>query len=302
MKVVAVVVTYNRLGMLRECIECLRNQTVSCDILIVDNHSNDGTGEYLRENSGDKLYYLDTGANLGGAGGFFHGMNWACNHDYDAAWIMDDDCFPKEDALEKLLDADEVIGGSGEYGFLASAVLWTDGHECCMNRQKIVKDFYRHVEWMKEGIVQINQATFVSLLFPVSTIREFGLPIKEYFIWGDDIEYTRRIALRGKKPSYLAGQSQVVHAMKENTGSDVSIDKAERIARYRLAYRNEAYTYRRQGFKGILLYLARCARGILRVILHAKDHRLKRIGAVLGGMVRGIFFHPKVQFPYNEKQ
>ena len=49
---------------------------------------------------------------------------------------------------------------------------------------------------MKYGLVQAEQATFVSLLLRAATVQKVGLPIKEFFIWGDDIEYTRRIARR----------------------------------------------------------------------------------------------------------
>ena len=41
--VAAVVVTYNRLELLQQCVEALRNQSTTCDILIVDNASTDGT-------------------------------------------------------------------------------------------------------------------------------------------------------------------------------------------------------------------------------------------------------------------
>ncbi len=298
-RILAVVVTYNRLHLLKECIRKLRAQTVPCDLLIVDNHSQDGTGDYVRGLASEGVKYLDTGANLGGAGGFNYGMKAACVMDCDAVWIMDDDCFPEPDALEKLLEAERIVGGRDQYGFLSSAVLWTDGHECCMNRQRIIKAFYRHVEWMKHGIIQIDQATFVSLLIPVSVIRKVGLPIREYFIWGDDIEYTRRIAMRAGLPSYLAGQSQVIHAMRENVGSDVAADQIGKLPRYRLAVRNEYYTYCRQGVYGFLLYHFRWARAFFRVLLHAKDHRLKRLGTILLGMVQGLFFHPRIEYPEN---
>ena len=46
MKVVAVVVTYNRKELLKECIEALIKQEYNdCEILIVDNASTDGTYE-----------------------------------------------------------------------------------------------------------------------------------------------------------------------------------------------------------------------------------------------------------------
>ena len=40
----AVVVTHNRIDLLRQCVAQLENQTCACDILIVDNASTDGTG------------------------------------------------------------------------------------------------------------------------------------------------------------------------------------------------------------------------------------------------------------------
>ncbi len=65
--VAAIVVTYNRLELLRQCVEALRAQTAACDILIVDNASTDGTANWLA--SQPDLHCRNTGSNLGGAGG-----------------------------------------------------------------------------------------------------------------------------------------------------------------------------------------------------------------------------------------
>ena len=59
--VAAVVVTYNRLELLRQCVEALRAQTTACDILIVDNASTDGTANWLT--SQPDLNYRNTGSN-----------------------------------------------------------------------------------------------------------------------------------------------------------------------------------------------------------------------------------------------
>ena len=58
--VAAVVVTYNRLELLRQCVNALRNQTEPCDILIVDNASTDGTAPWAA--SQPALHYRNTGA------------------------------------------------------------------------------------------------------------------------------------------------------------------------------------------------------------------------------------------------
>ncbi len=289
--VAAVVVTYNRLELLRQCVEALRSQSAACDILIVDNASTDGTANWLA--SQPDLHCRNTGSNLGGAGGFHYGMRWAVEAGYDYVWIMDDDTLPKPDALEKLLEADRVLDGN--YGWLSSVALWTDGSECKMNRQKLKKSFYEYSPLMKYGLVQAEQATFVALFLRSEIVCRFGLPIKEFFIWGDDLEYTRRIAARGGVPCFAAGQSQVVHAAKSNAGSDVARDDAERIGRYFYAFRNEAYLYRQEGIKGRAYCFAKRCRDFLRIMRYGKP-KWPRLRVLLRGIWAGFFFHPKVEF------
>ena len=295
--VVAVVVTYNRIEMLKKCISAIENQTYSCDILIVNNASTDNTEEWIvsYSKSKDNIIYYNTGENIGGAGGFNYGMRKAVEAGYDYVWVMDDDCIPNTDALEKLMNADKILGGPENYGYLSSVVLWTDGTECKMNRQKIRKAYYENVHYLKDSIIQVEQSTFVSLLFPAQTIKKVGLPIKDFFIWGDDIEFTRRITVRNNMQSFMVGSSQVVHAMKENTGSSIATDVPERINRYRYAFRNEGYLYKQEGIKGIAYYIAKCGLNFCRIIFKAKDHKLKRCRVLIGSMIKGLFFNPDVE-------
>ena len=286
----AVVVTHNRIDLLRQCVAQLENQTRACDILIVDNASTDGTAQWLA--SQPDLHCRNTGANLGGAGGFNLGMRWAVEAGYDYVWVMDDDCLPQTDALEKLLEADRIL--EGNYGWLSSVALWTDGSECIMNRHKLNKRFYEFSPLLKYGLVQAEQATFVSLLLRSEIIRQFGLPIKEFFIWGDDIEFTRRIAVRGGLPCFMAGQSQVVHATKTNVGSNVALDDVERIDRYFYAFRNEAHLYRQEGIKGRAYCFAKRCRDFLRIIRYGKP-KGPRFGILCKGIWAGFFFCPKVE-------
>ena len=289
--VCAVVVTYNRLELLKQCVEALRAQSTGCDILIVDNASTDGTAQWA---AGQRdCRYRNTGSNLGGAGGFNRGMRWAVEAGYGFVWVMDDDTLPKPDALEKLLEADRALGGN--YGWLSSVALWTDGGECKMNRQKLKKSYYDYSPFLKYGLVQAEQATFVSLFLRSDVICRFGLPITEFFIWGDDLEFTRRIAVRGRVPCFLAGQSQVVHATGNNEGSNIALDAPERIGRYFYAFRNEAYLYRQEGMKGRLYCFAKRGRDFLRIMKNGKP-RFPRLGVLTRGIWAGMFFRPAVEY------
>lgn len=296
-KVCAVVVTYNRLDMLKECIASLKDQTVSCDVLVVNNASTDGTTDYLAGDNSVIHILLDN--NTGGAGGFNAGMKEAVKRGYDYIWIMDDDTLPQNDALEKLLEADQIL--DGKYGWLCSVPLWKDGKECVMNRPKLLKAYYTDIHLLKHGIVRGEHATFVSLFVRRKTVLDHGLPIKEFFIWGDDIEYTRRLSVRKKLPCYLIGKSQVVHAMEINVGSNIALDKPEKLPRYNLAFRNENYTFRKEGIKGVLYYVAKCGKYILLSLFKARNKRLKRAGIIIKQMVMGLFFNPRIEYMDDQK-
>lgn len=292
-RVAAVVVTYNRLPMLQKCIAKLEAQTEPCDILVVNNASTDGTTEWLagREKDNTRLHARDTGANLGGAGGFNFGMRWAVEAGYEYLWVMDDDCLPEPDALEKLLEADALLGG--EYGWLSSVALWTDGSVCKMNLQR--KTPYRDIDGFVSPLTPSVMASFVSLFLRAETVKAFGLPIKDFFIWSDDWEYTRRISR--KKPCYVAAESRVVHAMKSNTVVNIATDTPERLGRYRYFYRNDVYLYRREGLKGWLWLLAKDAWHSAQVIRRGK---LPRLRVIWRGFRDGLGFRPGVEKCVNK--
>lgn len=286
-QVAAIVVTHNRLPMLRSCVAALKGQNCPCGILIVDNASRDGTAEWASCQSG--ILCRNTGANLGGAGGFHFGIRWAAELGYEYVWLMDDDCIPEPDTLEKLMAARQMLG---EFGFLCSDVRWRDGSECRMNRPKLTKK----QPLLPEGIAQVRQATFVSLLIPMRIVRHCGLPLREFFIWGDDIEFTRRLMVRHGIPGYLIRQSRVIHAMEANCGSSIASDADERIGRYYYAFRNECFLYRREGLRGWGRILAKNLWHSLRVLIFSPSCKWLRLTQIWRGFADGLKFSPRIEY------
>ncbi|MCI1749750.1 MAG: glycosyltransferase family 2 protein [Megasphaera cerevisiae] len=292
-KIAAVVVTYNRKKLLLENIKCLLNQTKKelVDIIIIDNASSDGTQDalfkYIKNNT---IIYHNTGNNIGGAGGFQYGIRFSAEHHYDYVWLMDDDCMPRMNTVEAFLDVDRKL--KQKYGFLSSKVLWKDGSLCRMNVQR--KTFMKKVENFIDEYVPIVMASFVSLFIPIKVVYAVGLPIKEFFIWTDDWEYTRRISLR--YPCYLANQSIVDHKSASNIGASIADDHIDRLERYDFLYRNDVYLYRREGIKGFLYELFRLLWHTMRVIFKAKDHKCDRIYKIWMGTLVGIKFFPDIEY------
>ena len=117
-------------------------------------------------------------------------------------------------------------------------------------------------------------ASFVSLFLRADTVKQYGLPIKEFFIWTDDWEYTRRISRA--LPCYVVNSSHVVHAMKENTVVSIANDTIERLPRYQYFYRNDVYLYRREGIKGLIWLLAKEMWHSVQIVMHKKDIASRR--------------------------
>lgn len=287
-KTIAVIVTYNRIELLKQCLNAVLSQDgADCDVLVVDNASMDGTADFLREKirSDARLHSLHLPENRGGAGGFSAGISEAARRGYDTVWVMDDDTIPKPDALQILQNADRKLREKNiDYGFLSSTVLWTDGTLCKMNRQ------HRLQRKRTAKYPRVDTATFVSLLIPRNAIETAGLPIADYFIWGDDKEYTLRLAKRF--PCYHIVDSLVTHHTETNAGSSIYADEKERISRYFFAYRNDLCTAKRQGAQAVFVYLAGWLLNAARVLLFAKDGKLKRLQMMFMGLLVGLVYDP----------
>lgn len=192
-RVCAVVVTFNRQALLRACLTALHAQTRPVDtILVVDNASTDGTLAMLQQEF-PQVALLALPRNVGGAGGFHAGMEWAFEHGFDWLWLMDDDGRAAPDCLAKLLEQRQPddsepngvfvpvqLDSSGRhYGF----GVWR-GHEVDVTREVIART--RHVD----GPAIFR---FVGALIGRAIVEQVGLPHKDFFIWFDDSEYALRI-------------------------------------------------------------------------------------------------------------
>ena len=295
-KVGIVVVTYNRLALLKEAIDSLRNQIyTNREIVVVNNGSTDGTQEWL---NAQKDIIVITQQNLGGAGGFFSGMKYVAEHEYDYCWVMDDDVVCHSDALQELVNA---YTKKPNIGFVCSKVIGING--CPMNTPTVDDrptsngdaDF---TDLIAESMIKVKTATFVSVLCSVKTIKEVGLPYKEFFIWGDDTEYTNRISLNHE--CYMACRSVVVH--KRAIQGPLFFETETNPLRQKMYFymmRNDAfiefkynklYLNRRMRFR----YYVRQYKYALSLLLHGR--RLQAM-IVVRSVLAMLSFNPTIQYP-----
>ena len=253
MKVAAVIVTYNGKDYLKNCIDAVKAQTQKLDkIIVVNNSSTDGTTEWLNQQS-DLHHILQP--NSGSSGGQYTGIKTAFEEKCDWVWCLDQDIIPKPDALEKLLGSSEATLKNS--GFLSSLVLDNDDNISYVN-VPYIRNFEEILASIsKKKNLPVISASFGSLLVSKRAIEKVGFPIKELFLWGDDVEYTMRIIKNGFM-GYLVLSSVVVHNQKENTMWPFpSMDIRNKKTKY--AVRNTFFVIR---LRNKILYNSRI-RGIL---------------------------------------
>lgn len=283
------VVTYNRLPLLRQCLAALTSQTaLGLTIFLIDNASTDGTAEAVAAMTLPNLVYRNTSKNLGGAGGFAYGVREAALAGYDALWLMDDDTLPTPTALAEFLQADRDL--HGRYGWLSGRALAPDGTDQPMNLQRVTP--YKDLPNFDGARIPAVMASFVSLFLRTETVRRYGLPIAEFFIWSDDWEYTRRISRA--QPCYVIPASRVVHAMQNPGIVNIAADVPARWERYRYFYRNDVVLYRREGVRGWLWLLAKDAWHTVQVLRSPQGRKAWRIGIIWKGFFAGVRFAPEI--------
>ena len=110
---------------------------------------------------------------------------------------MDDDTLPEPDALAALLAADAAHGDG--YGWLSSRALAPDGTDQPMNLQR--KTMYRDIDGFDAAEVPAVMASFVSLFLRTEAVRQFGLPIAEFFIWSTPAAFPAQNPAMSSRPA-----------------------------------------------------------------------------------------------------
>lgn len=200
-RVVAVVVSFNRRELLAKTLAGLASGTVLPEaVVVVDNASTDGSAEFVRGlETPLAIDLVELCTNVGGAGGFTVGIERAVlDHAADLVWVMDDDTEPHADTLAAAVDAWTRYGDAPEQRptVMASHVVWTDGREHPMNsmRERLGATGAQRRRAAAVGARPIRSASFVSCFLSGDAVRALGLPVADYFLWGDDFEYTTRLA------------------------------------------------------------------------------------------------------------
>jgi rhamnopyranosyl-N-acetylglucosaminyl-diphospho-decaprenol beta-1,3/1,4-galactofuranosyltransferase len=214
--IAAVFATMNRAPTAVACVKSLAMQTRPPELVVVaDNVSTDDTKAQLESliDLPFRLIVLHQRENRGNAGGVEDAMELAFGEGVDAVWILDDDSWPRVDALEAMLakpwnpqvvrHAMQVDPKTGKFTWPLQ-VADTDGS------WKLVSTF----DDMPEGDFLRSRIIWTGALVP-RHVREVAGPVNgALFIRGEDEEYPWRIEQAGFQ------QEAVRHAVMDHPGPD----------------------------------------------------------------------------------
>ncbi len=201
--IICLVVTFNRCNYLKKCLKGLVDQTKPLDlVIVVDNGSSDATFDVVKEAQlkGLPIVYQNTKKNLGSAGGFEIGFQIASKYKHKWLWVMDDDVTADANCLEELLNNSHDCSVIQPYRYYNGHV-WVKS-ECSQ------LNFKNPFKGLKSQYIQnpaeskdkrIACFPFEGPLISSEIVKSIAPPKKEYFIIGDDTEYSMRAAARGFK-------------------------------------------------------------------------------------------------------
>jgi len=271
--VCAIVVTFNRKKLLKNCLDSLINQSYPLTaIYILDNASNDKTEQLLFDSkyidvlpptrlsvawetkkkmiiNGSEIviHYVRMHKNTGGAGGFYEGVKRAYKKGYEWIWLMDDDVEPDNQCLEKLLENSETKKVLVPLRCKFGEILCTNelpaikydlksifkvGTKC----RTPISSKYRYLDELPLTM-EVEDMAFEGPIIHRKVIEKVGFPMKEFFIYGDDTEYSFRIRKMGEK-IYLVKEAKIYRKIDAQPTHKISWKDYYIFRNYLWLYRN----------------------------------------------------------------
>lgn len=182
----------------------MADTSANIDVLIVDNASPDGSGARLQAMF-PQHPYLQTGANLGYAGGNLRAIEWALERDYDYVLVINDDAEVQVGCVGTLVAAMESTPKAGVAAPLilhhGTSIVWFNGGE--MSEFKTMGSHTHFGESLDQALqsgTNVREVTFLSgcvMLLRAQTLRAVGGFREEFFAYVEDLELSYRFRHEG---------------------------------------------------------------------------------------------------------
>lgn len=211
-RVTAVVLNYCNEEDTSACLASVAAQDYGAlDVLLVDNHSPDGSGERLHVRHPD-IAYLRTDSNLGYAGGNNRGIERALEGGTEFVLILNNDTVLETQCVSELVRAAQ---GAGDVGAVGPKILrfddrsrtWFAGGFFDVTRAigRHVGENERDAEPNTRDVQEAGFLTGCCLLIPAAVLRAEGYFREDFFAYVEDVEFCLRMTRSGRRLLYAPG-------------------------------------------------------------------------------------------------
>ena len=215
-KVAIVLVNWNGLEFTAACLDSLRKVNYpDFEVIVVDNGSEHEEGKRLKIQF-PEIDLIETGENLGFAGGNNVGIRKAMDGDFSHVLLLNNDTIVEPDFLNELV---KVVLSQPKAGIVQPMILFLHQPKLIWSAGgKWIPDFSRSVTLgdrepsadYRVKTSQIDWATGCAMLVSREAIAKGGLLNEQFFVYFEDVEWSLRIREAGFE-IHLAESSKIYH-------------------------------------------------------------------------------------------
>ena len=209
-EVSVIILNYNGLSYLKDCLTSLRAQTYpNFKIIVCDNASKDNSVEFLTKNY-PEITLIRNQRNLGFAEGNNVAINYALKQEADYIFLLNNDTAMEPDALYKLV---EVAESDESFGIVGPLVLDLKDKKTFQEAGMSIDKFGFPMQ-EKSSNQAVSEVFFVSgcaMLMKKTVLQTVGAFDDDYFMFAEDLDLCWRAQLAGYK-IVVSKASRVYHA------------------------------------------------------------------------------------------
>lgn len=230
MKISVVIVNYNVKYYVGQCIDSVRRalQGIDSEIIVVDNHSRDGSVDYLSKIEGVRI--IESGHNLG----FSKANNIAIRQSTaEYVLMLNPDTIVAEDAIRMIIDFADSHPQAGGIGVRMHNDWGTTARESRRGLPSPMTSFYKiiglskrlpqhrkygryYMGWLPwDSPSRIEVVSGACFLVRRKALNEVGLMDEDYFMYGEDIDLSYRLLKGGWENWFVP--ADIIHYKGEST-------------------------------------------------------------------------------------
>ncbi len=211
-KVNIIILNYNRLNDTINCLNSmLKIDYINYEIIVIDNYSSDNSFKELKYlyKKVTKINIIQTNQNLGYTGGINFGITLAMKDQPDYILLINNDTLVEKNFLSELINSmernpDAAVSGGLILAEHDKSTIWYAGGKQIEWRGLAIHNS-KGININKYNDYKIENVTFITgcmMLLRCKHLDKIGLLDERFFMYLDDIEYSKRIINKGFKLLY----------------------------------------------------------------------------------------------------